>query len=139
MARSGLEQRERSSRAKQERSSPERAQTSPLKAAFATRIERARKAACTVNNPDWIATTSGKIPPIGTAQRHAHFIDSPLRAVVNTVGEMLKLRFGWWLDDPALPQSRPSLIVRPDLGQQIPESWHYIDQSDMDVRSQISQ
>jgi hypothetical protein len=30
---------------------------------------------------------------IGTAQQYTHLIDSPLRAGVNAVGEMLKLRF----------------------------------------------
>ncbi len=29
---------------------------------------------------------------IGTTQRYAHLIDSPLRAAVNAVGEMLKPR-----------------------------------------------
>jgi integrase len=29
---------------------------------------------------------------IGTTQRYAHLIDSPLRAGINAVGEMLKLR-----------------------------------------------
>jgi site-specific recombinase XerD len=35
---------------------------------------------------------------IGTTQRYAHLIDSPLRAGVNAVGEMLKPRLkvaGW--------------------------------------------
>lgn len=43
----------------------------------------------------WLGMQTGRLlrhTQIGTTQRHSHLIDSPLRAGVNAVGEMLKPR-----------------------------------------------